>query len=310
MFYFGGNSGVKKELLPTPENLRLPEIMARFSTEAAAIQYLELIRWPNGITCPHCGNSDQLRFWNLRSNPEKKIRVGIRQCAECKKQFRVTVGTIFEDSHIPLNLWIIAWHLLCGAKKGMSAKQLQRHLGLGSYKSAWFMAHRIRHAMQDPIFENKLGGTVEVDETYIGGKQRGSGSGFVGNKVAVVSLVERGGTKRSMVMDHVTAANLKSAIQEHVATSSTVCTDEAVKYKNMGKEFFHRTTNHKKKQYARKLNDKFTVHSNTVESSGHLWIGGVISRRVLAGKKRRFYLPSPASEGSGCSKRIVFGVFE
>src|SRR5205823_4145141 len=113
-----------------------------------------------------------------------------------------------EDSHVPLNLWLIVWYLICGAKKGMSAKQLQRHLGIGSYKTAWFMAHRIRHAMTDPVFEGKLTGDVEVDETWIGGKEKRSfdpktlrlKTGY-SNKTAVVSLVERDGKKRSFVPD-------------------------------------------------------------------------------------------------------------
>src|SRR5436190_7572118 len=115
-------------LLPTPDDLSLGEITSRFPTEEAAIEYFETLRWPNGPVCPHCGNADETKLWKLGANTEKKIRVGLRQCAECKKQFRVTVGTIFEDSHIPLNKWIIAWYLICGAKKGMSALQLKRHL--------------------------------------------------------------------------------------------------------------------------------------------------------------------------------------
>lgn len=119
-------------------------LRAAFPDEASGIEFLEWVRWEETIVCPHCGNKDQSRFYKLNSNPKKKIRVGIRQCAECKKQFRVTGGTIFEDSHIPLNQWIIAWYLISGAKKGMSALQLQRPLGLGSYRSAWFMIRRIR----------------------------------------------------------------------------------------------------------------------------------------------------------------------
>ncbi len=147
--------------LPPSDDITLPEIFRRFPDEKSAIEYFESIRWANGVVCPHCGNGDQAKVWTIKPNGEKKVRHGLRQCAVCKKQFRVTVGTIFEDSHIPLNLWLVAWYLICGAKKGMSAKQLQRHLGLGSYKSAWFMAHRIRHAMQDPVFNKQLSGTVE-----------------------------------------------------------------------------------------------------------------------------------------------------
>lgn len=140
---------------PTPEDLTLPEIMARFSNEEKAIEYMESLLWLDGPVCPHCGNADSAKIWKLTANKEKKIRVGLRQCAECKKSFRVTVGTIFEDSHITLDKWLIAWYLLSGAKKGISAKQMQRHLGLGSYKSAWFLCHRIRHALADVVPDGK-----------------------------------------------------------------------------------------------------------------------------------------------------------
>jgi transposase-like protein/DNA-directed RNA polymerase subunit RPC12/RpoP len=270
---------MKTSLLPTPEGLSLPQIMERFSTEEKAIEYFEAIRWTDGIVCPHCGNNDQAKFWAIKGDTAKRIRAGLRQCAECKKQFRVTVGTIFEDSHVPLNLWLVAWYLICGAKKGMSALQLKRHLwgdNRGSYKTAWFMAHRIRHALQDPVFKKKLAGTVEVDETYVGGKQTGVGSGRKDNKTPVVSLVERNGNKRSIVMNRVTAKGLRESIREHVAPQSTICTDDSNLYTNPGWEFHHYPVNHSKKEYARKVNEKFTAHSNTVESSFSLLKRGVV----------------------------------
>jgi transposase-like protein len=260
-------------LFPTPEELTLPEIMARFPDEARAVEYLEALRWADGIVCPHCGNADQSRFYKLNANPLKKIRVGLRQCAECKKQFRVTVGTIFEDSHIPLNQWIIAWYLISGAKKGMSALQLKRHLGLGSYRSAWFMAHRIRHAMKDPAFNEPLEGVVEVDETYVGGKTRtgtrGRGSE---RKTPVVALVERNGRVRVRVVDRVTAANLKGAIVETVVNTATIVTDEWPSYKGIGKKFAggHHTVNHGNGEYARQW-----INTNSAESFFSLLKRGV-----------------------------------
>src|SRR5579862_9390701 len=157
----------------TPENLSLPELALRFADEESAISYFETIRWPKGPVCSHCSNSEKGSIYKRTANRESKVRVGLWECGKCGKQFRATIGTIFEDSHIPLNKWLIAFYLICGAKKGMSAMQLQRHLGIGSYKTAWFMAHRIRHAMQDPTFSSPLKGTVEVDETYVGGKNVG-----------------------------------------------------------------------------------------------------------------------------------------
>jgi ISXO2-like transposase domain len=137
----------------------------------------------------------------------------LRWCASCEKQFTVTIGTIFEASKIPLRKWLIAWHLICSSKKGISSLQLQRNLELGSYRTALFMAHRIRFALKDPTFNDKLSGTVECDETYVGGKTRGQRRRFMGNKVPVVSLVERDGRVHSQVMKHVTGKNLKEVLK-------------------------------------------------------------------------------------------------
>src|SRR5438445_9134694 len=183
-----------KSMLPTPEDLTLDEIQLRFGTDEAARAYLEEIRWPDGVVCPHCKNADQSRIWEIKASPTARIRAGLRQCAECKKQFTCTVGTIFEDSHIPLRKWLVAWYLLCSSKKGISSLQIQRMLGLGSYRTALFMMHRIRYAISHPNFTGMLKGTVEGDECYLGGRRFGRGHhGKLDNKSCVVSLVERGG---------------------------------------------------------------------------------------------------------------------
>lgn len=169
--------GKRDDLLPTPKGLTLIQIMDRFPTDEKARAYLEAVRWPDGPFCPHCGNADPKAIWALKANPGKKVRAGLRECGACGKQFTVTVGTIFEDSKIPLRKWLIAWYLLCSCKKGISALQIQRQLELGSYRTAWFMMHRIRYALRQPEFSDKLGGTVEVDETYVGGKAKGFGGG-------------------------------------------------------------------------------------------------------------------------------------
>jgi transposase-like protein len=138
----------------TPNGLSFDEVTARFSDDTAAREYLEQIRWPKGGTvCPHCENKDQEQIWKIEQNKEKKIRAGLYQCGACLKQFTVTVGTIFEDSHIPLGKWLVAWYMLCCSKKGISALQMQRMLNLGSYRTAYFMMHRIRHALKDPVFK-------------------------------------------------------------------------------------------------------------------------------------------------------------
>src|ERR1700720_769108 len=151
--------------------MNLVDLMERFNTIDAAREYLEKQRWPEGPICPHCGLIGEA--YKLKSKPGAKspIRKGVWKCSGCRKPFTVTVGTIFEDSHIPLNKWVIAVHLLCASKKGMSAHQLHRMLGV-TYKSAWFMAHRIRYGMSQEPLASKLSGVVEMDEVYIGGKRR------------------------------------------------------------------------------------------------------------------------------------------
>src|ERR1043166_1239567 len=242
----------RDSMLPTPEKLTLDQNQNRFSTDEAARAYLEEIRWPNGVVCPHCHNADQAKFYTIKTNPAKNIRAGLRQCVECKKQFTCTVGTIFEDSHIPLRKWLVAWYLLCSSKKGISSLQIQRMLALGSYRTALFMMHRIRYALAHPAFTGFLKGVVEVDETYVGGKATGTGKtgrSPTSNKACVVSLVERGGKARSRVIDRVTSENLHGAIMEHIQDGSTVVTDDFMGYRNMPRIFTHKPVKHSAKDY-------------------------------------------------------------
>ena len=248
----------------TPSDLNLIEIMEHFSTEHDAREYIESIRWPDGPICPHCGCIE--KCYALKENPEKKIRAGLYQCGECNGQFTVTVGTIFEKSKIPLNKWLIAWYLLCSSKKGFSAAQLQRSLGLGSYRTAWFMMHRIRYALADPAFSDKLGGPggsgiVEADETYVGGKTKGKGRAYKGNKTAVVTVIERGGNARSQVFAKVTGENLDRVLIGNVDLGARLMTDEHPGYKRPGRKFkSHETVTHSKEEYVRG-----DVYTNTAE---------------------------------------------
>src|SRR4030095_15477767 len=242
---------MKRSMLPTPDDLTLDEIQSRFGTDDKARQYLEEIRWEDGVVCPHCKNAKQNRIWQIEPNPKKNIRAGLYQCAECKKQCTVTVGTIFEDSHIPLRKWLVAWYLLCSSKKGISSLQIQRMLGLGSYRTALFMMHRIRYALAQPEFTTYLKGVVEIDETYVGGKATGSrqtGRSLAGNKTCVVSLVERGGHARSFVLDRVTAENLHRKIDEHVVEGSIVVTDDYHGYRKMPPVYDHKSIKHSEKR--------------------------------------------------------------
>ncbi|MGA9021292.1 MAG: IS1595 family transposase, partial [Terracidiphilus sp.] len=148
--------------------INLIELAQHFSNEDAAREYIERLRWPEGPVCPHCGEvNNAYRLMPKPSKKDKHVRNGVWKCAGCREQFTVTVGTIFADSHIPLSKWLLAYHLLCSSKKGMSAHQLHRMLKV-TYRSAWFMAHRIRYTMTQEPLSLKLDGIIEIDETYIG----------------------------------------------------------------------------------------------------------------------------------------------
>jgi len=244
-----------------------------YTDETKAREHLEGIRWANGVYCPHCGGYDDIR--KLGGAAADK---GLWHCKPCRKKFTVTVGTVFERSHIPLTKWLAAFHLMSASKKGISAHQGHRMLGL-TYKTAWFMWHRIREAMKlGGLNVPPLGGpgkVVEVDETYYGnkpeaerprvkrdGKPASKNAHFgVSQKRAIISLVERGGPVRSF---HVPAAHLENVVKivrENVARESRLHTDESRLYRNVGKEFAaHETVVHGEKEYARG-----DVTTNTVE---------------------------------------------
>jgi transposase-like protein len=178
-------------------------IAPQHQNEDAAREYLEAKLWPSGPFCPHCGVTENV--YKLESKPGSKtqLRKGVYKCGGCRKPFTVTVGTIFEDSHIPLHKWLLGFHLMCSSKKGMSALQFQRELELGSYRSAWFMCHRIRWAMTQTPFTEMLAGVVEVDETYVGGFEKGHPGKprKDGKKTPVLALLERGGNVRSFPLE-------------------------------------------------------------------------------------------------------------
>jgi transposase-like protein len=235
-----------------------------FQDADKAREHLEAQRWPNGPICPHCGNADPDR---IRKMQGKSTRPGVYQCNECRDPFSVTVGTCFERSKIPLNKWVLATHLLCSSKKGMSSHQLHRMLGV-TYKTAWFMTHRIREAMREDVSTSgPLGGEgqiVEADETYFGKQKdkpklttRGKpftkgGTNGPSGKRAVVSLVERGGKVRSFHVDKANAENVCEIVRTNVRRESILNTDESKLYIKVGAEFgAHYTVNHSAKEYAR-----------------------------------------------------------
>lgn len=238
------------------EDINLADLAAHFSDPEAAAEFLEGIRWPNGPICPHCGS--ERPAYRLKSSATKRR---LWKCAACRKQFTLMVGTIFEGSHVPLNKWLLAFYLLCSSKKGMSAHQLHRSLGV-TYKTAWFMFHRIRHAMADPTFQRAMTGVIEVDETYIGGKTKGGKRGRgAPNKAAVVTLVQRNGESRSFHATKVNARELQGAVQRNVDRSARIMTDELNSYRGLRRTFAsHERVRHGTGEYVRG-----DVHTNTVE---------------------------------------------
>lgn len=242
----------------------LSDIAKCFADEQAAREKIEAMRWPNGPECPTCAQTDTVYRMQKLADSKKPGRPGLLRCRACKKQFTVTTGTVFEASHIPLSKWLHALYLLCASKKGMSAHQLHRMLGI-TYKSAWFMAHRLRYAMMEGPMAALMTGVIEADETYVGAKRkRGAKRGRPGedsHKTPVVALVERGtGKVRARVMPRVTSENLKDTITKNVEASSTLMTDEYAAYKQVGAMYDHNAVNHSAGEYVRA-----DVHTNTVE---------------------------------------------
>lgn len=256
-----------------------------FHDEAKAFEYLESIVWADGVTCPHCGvvNGRVYDLAGVRSKPSKKspeglVRHGLKKCGECRKQFTVKVGTVFEHARMPLHKMLQAVHLIVSSKKGISAHQLSRVLEV-QYKSAWFLAHRIREAMRSgdlaaPFGSN--GGAVEVDETYFGTKKgkRGAKAGTA-HKFGVLALVDRdSGTMRSFTFDKFRADEVHPIVRANISREARLMTDEARMYTKLGKDFAqHGTTLHGAGQYV-DYSDR-TIHTNTVEGAFSIFKRGM-----------------------------------
>jgi transposase-like protein len=257
------------------KDLTLIQIIDRFPDDETARQHLESMLWPKGVTCPHCRCNDQSKFSNINPNPTAKTRAGLRWCSGCKKPFTVTIGTIFEDSHIPLRKWLIAWYLICSSKKGISSLQLQRLLELGSYRTALFMAHRIRHALKETGYAEKLSGTIEADEHFVGGTKSGVGGGNKEHRTPIVALVQRGGPVRSKVMPTVNGANLKQAVRENVQAGSQLHTDAHFGYRGLAGEYQHHSVKHGAGEYSRHEGEN-VITTASVESYFSLLKRGIV----------------------------------
>lgn len=244
----------------------------RFNDEEAAYEWIEARLWPNGPVCPHCGAIDRIK--PLKG---KSTRIGVKKCYHCYKPFTVKVGTIFEDSHVPMYKWLQAFHLMCSSKKGISSHQLYRVLRV-SLKTAWFMSHRLREAMRDgrlaPL--GGAGNVVEADETYYGEKadpegRRKPGQRGPAGKRPVVGLVERGGKVRTFHVDAANKDTVEKIVRENVAKETDLKTDESALYTKVGGEFAsYETVNHSSGEYVRD-----DAHTNTIDGYWGLFKRGM-----------------------------------
>lgn len=241
---------------------------ARFNNEDAAFAHVEAMLWPDGPVCPHCGNVDGAKIGRLQG---KTSRAGMRKCYACRETFTVRIGTIFEDSHAPMKIWLQAIHLMCSSKKGISTRQLQRTLGVG-LKTAWHMGHRIREAMTPLPSSGPIGGegkTVEVDETFVTNsaktKKRADGKR---RYQRILALVDRDGPSRTLSMDSKGAAGV---LYRHLGKGSRLISDGAMGFKNPPNAASHETVIHAKGEYVRG-----DVHTNTVEGFFSVFKRGLV----------------------------------
>ncbi|MBS0363948.1 MAG: IS1595 family transposase [Proteobacteria bacterium] len=227
-----------------------PEMLRAFPTEQSAIDHLTAVRWANGKFCPLCGNADEKRIGTLAGTNTHK-------CYVCRKRFSIKVGTIFQDTKLPLRTWYAAIWLITNHPKGIASTTLATDLGI-TQKSAWHVLHRLRHASRTPSFNAPLGGDapVEADETFVGGLEKNKhadkrlkNNGGTGGKTIVMGLLERGGELRAGVIDNVQAGSLQDVVRHHVEPGSTLYTDDAYGYRGLAKDFDHHTVQHKAKRY-------------------------------------------------------------
>ncbi len=245
----------------TKSDINLVSLIERFNSEDRCIEYLEELRWDGNVTCPRCGSTSV-------STIKERHQY---DCNTCRYQFSVTAGTIFHDTHLPLWKWFLAVYMMCEAKKGVSANQIKRTINV-SYKTAWYLCHRIRNAMTESK-PRPLSGIVEVDETWIGGKTVGKGHGYKGNKVAIAGVIERGGDVRTQVISARDRKTLHAFIDKFTADDTeAIYTDDWPAYNGIEDENTrHESVNHSKEEWVRG-----DVHTNNVENIWSLFKRSVI----------------------------------
>src|SRR6266403_3481405 len=272
--------------------MKLIDVHKQFQTEDQCLDYIEKMRWPNGeMCCVHCGEIGRISTITRSEGKNKRSR--IYQCLACGKQFSATSGTIFNDTHLPLTKWFMAIALICEAKKGLSALQMQRHLGV-NYRTAWHLCHRIREAMQEGGLltgeVTLLTGVVETDETYVGGKVKRKGRPYVKKekKDVVVGMIERGGKVRFIPVKDNKMEIIEPVIRKHISPDAMLQTDESAIYTIVGKRHFsgrHRMINHTR-SYG--IGDN---HTNTIENAFSLLKRGIYGSFHHVSKKHlgRYY---------------------
>lgn len=255
----------------------LLQMMDAFPTEQSAINHLRGIRWKDGAFCPHCGSTKVYHFSDDVNH----------KCGDCRKRFSIKVGSIFEDSKIPLRKWFMAIWLITSHKKGISSVQLAKDIGI-TQKSAWFVLHRLRFAAQSKSFAQPLADEVEIDETFIGGKEKnkhaskrkGGMQGGAGKSV-VLGMLERDGELRTGLTPSLSARNVQTAIRENVKAGTLILTDEHASFCGLGRDYIHHTVNHSAGEYVR----KFYIHTNGIESVWALFKRQIIGTHHYLSRK-------------------------
>jgi transposase-like protein len=254
-----------------PEFRNILDLVDYFPTEESCHKYLAKIRWGDQLVCPHCGCFRKI--YTLKGGK-------LFKCADCRKPFTVRIGTIFEDSALPLQKWFMAFYLVTAHKKGISSMQLARDIGV-TQKTAWFMLHRIRYCVNSGKFNKPLSGIVEMDETFVGGKIKNKGRGsHTPNKTPVIGLVERNGRVVAAVADNVKSQTIKEVVRRHVLKGTKLMTDSYSAYERLGLDYPRESVNHIKGEYVRG-----NVHTNTIEGFWSLLKRGLVGIYHQASRK-------------------------